>query len=113
MSQTKENKNQTLYNASALYSEKWLARLMSDCILCPRNCHVNRTLGNSGYCGSSDLLFAARAALHFWEEPCISGTRGSGTVFFSVCNLRCIFCQNHDIACSRVGLAVSTERRTW
>ena len=103
MEQTPKTQNQTLYNAPKLYSDKWLTQLMSDCTLCPRNCHADRTLGNNGYCGSSDRLFAARAALHFWEEPCISGTNGSGTVFFSGCNLRCIFCQNHNIALGVIG----------
>jgi len=80
------------------------------CRLCPRNCGVDRLAGQTGVCGETAEVRLARAALHFWEEPCLSGTAGSGTVFFSGCSLRCIFCQNHDIACSRVGLAVSTER---
>ena len=80
---------------------------MQDCTLCPRNCHVNRTDGQIGYCGQSAEITAARAALHFWEEPCISGTKGSGTVFFSGCNLRCVFCQNHDIALGKKGKPVS------
>lgn len=88
-------------------TENWLHQLMSDCTLCPRSCHVNRTLGKVGYCGKSDRLYAARAALHLWEEPCISGTNGSGTVFFSGCNLRCIFCQNHTIAIGRDGREIS------
>lgn len=83
---------------------------MQDCTLCPRNCHVNRTDGQTGYCGQTADITAARAALHFWEEPCISGTSGSGTVFFSGCNLRCIFCQNHDIALGQKGKPVSLNR---
>ena len=82
---------------------------MSDCVLCPRKCHANR-LGKTGYCGQTDSLMAARAALHFWEEPCISGSRGSGTVFFSGCNLRCVFCQNHNIAIGKAGQPISLER---
>lgn len=71
---------------------------LTDCVLCPRECHVNRTIGRIGYCGQSDKIVAARAALHMWEEPCISGANGSGAVFFAGCNMRCVFCQNYDIA---------------
>ncbi len=83
---------------------------MSDCALCPRKCHANRLDGQKGYCGQSAELTAARAALHFWEEPCISGTQGSGTVFFSGCNLRCVFCQNHDISVGNYGSKISENR---
>lgn len=83
---------------------------MTDCTLCPRRCHVNRAAGHTGYCGQTDKLMAARAALHFWEEPCISGINGSGTVFFSGCNLRCVFCQNHSIALGEAGFSISIER---
>jgi len=83
---------------------------MQDCALCPRSCHANRSDGQTGYCGQGAEIFAARAALHFWEEPCISGTRGSGTVFFSGCNLRCVFCQNHDIALGQKGKLVSLSQ---
>ena len=68
------------------------------CNLCPRNCFVDREAGTYGYCGQTDKIYVARAALHMWEEPCISGKEGSGTVFFCGCPLRCIFCQNHIIA---------------
>lgn len=71
---------------------------MRDCTLCPRDCHANRLAGMSGFCGQSADLRAARAALHFWEEPCISGSRGSGAVFFSGYNLGCVFCQNQAIS---------------
>ena len=64
------------------------------CTLCPRQCRADRAAGRIGFCGAGGALKAARAALHFWEEPCISGTRGSGTVFFSGCTLKCCFCQN-------------------
>lgn len=74
---------------------------LSDCTLCPRECHVNRNAGQTGYCEQTDNISAARAALHKWEEPCISGTNGSGAVFFGGCNLRCVFCQNYAIAHSR------------
>ena len=88
----------------------WLQVQMSDCTLCPRQCHVDRLSGQLGYCGQTAELTAARAALHFWEEPCISGSEGSGTVFFSGCNLRCAFCQNHDIAIGKSGHNLSTKR---
>lgn len=88
---------------------KWRA-LLADCTLCPRNCHVNRLAGETGYCGQKAVIRAARAALHFWEEPCISGKNGSGTVFFSGCPLRCAYCQNHDIAIGRAGREISAER---
>ncbi len=100
------------------------------CRLCPRACGVNRLAGETGYCGMSAEIRAARAALHFWEEPCISGygecrpagmpsagapekndrRRGSGTVFFSGCNLRCVYCQNREIAAGKAGRVITGER---
>lgn len=87
-----------------------LQRLFADCTLCPRNCRANRLAGQSGYCGQTAQLRAARAALHYWEEPCISGRAGSGAVFFSGCTMRCVFCQNHEIAAGRAGKEISGER---
>lgn len=84
--------------------------ILEHCTLCPRNCGVNRLIGQVGYCGQTASLFAARAALHMWEEPCISGTEGSGTVFFSGCPLRCVYCQNHNIALGRTGKDISIDR---
>ncbi|MBQ8905307.1 MAG: radical SAM protein [Ruminococcus sp.] len=84
-------------------------RLLSSCTLCPRACRVNRLAGQTGFCGMGAEAVIARAALHHWEEPCISGTNGSGTVFFSGCTLRCVFCQNHRIAAEHVGKAVSAD----
>lgn len=84
--------------------------LLKHCTLCPRNCGVDRTMGETGFCGHSSALFAARAALHMWEEPCISGKEGSGTVFFSGCNLRCVYCQNQSIASGQTGKEISTDR---
>jgi len=83
---------------------------LKDCTLCPRECHVDRSLGNVGYCGQSAEIKAARAALHFWEEPCISGVNGSGAIFFSGCNLRCVFCQNHTIAQGYQGKTITVAR---
>lgn len=80
------------------------------CTLCPRNCQVNRTAGKTGFCGMPDTVQVARASLHMWEEPCISGTAGSGTVFFTGCNLKCVFCQNHSIAVGGKGKEVSTKQ---
>lgn len=80
------------------------------CMLCPRNCGVNRGAGETGVCGQTDTVKVARAALHYWEEPCISGTAGSGTVFFSGCALHCVFCQNHSIANGKAGKPVTQER---
>lgn len=78
------------------------------CLLCPRHCEVNRPAGERGFCGMTEELLVARAAPHFWEEPCISGKRGSGTVFFSGCNLRCVYCQNHKIAAGKLGRPMSS-----
>jgi len=71
---------------------------LSPCFLCPRACGARRSEGDKGVCGAGDRIKVARLALHAWEEPCISGTRGSGAVFFSGCNLRCIYCQNAQIS---------------
>lgn len=86
--------------------------LMSNCTICPRKCHVNRQAGQVGFCGQTAELAAARAALHYWEEPCISGSTGSGAIFFSGCNLQCVFCQNHDIAMGKNGKIISSRRLT-
>ena len=79
------------------------------CSLCPRECHVDRTV-STGFCGAGHELRAARAALHMWEEPCISGTTGSGTVFFSGCTLRCVFCQNFQLSHENYGKTISASR---
>lgn len=80
------------------------------CDLCPRKCLVDRKKGEKGICGQTEKLKVARAALHFWEEPCISGDAGSGAVFFSGCPLHCVFCQNENIANGTVGKEISLER---
>ena len=79
------------------------------CTLCPRECHADRTT-STGFCGAGHELRAARAALHMWEEPCISGTTGSGTVFFSGCTLRCVFCQNFQLSHENYGKTISVSR---
>mgnify|MGYP002327111464 CR=1 FL=1 len=83
---------------------------MNGCMLCPRQCQIKREEGKRGFCGESDLVRLSRAALHMWEEPCISGINGSGAVFFSGCTLRCVYCQNYHIANSEIGKIVSVER---
>ena len=81
------------------------------CTLCPRRCGAERTeTEGHGFCGMPAGLRVARAALHLWEEPPLSGTRGSGTVFFSGCTLRCCYCQNREISAGGFGRAVTTER---
>jgi len=80
------------------------------CTVCPRNCRVDRVNGKTGFCKETSDLRIARASLHMWEEPCISGTKGSGTVFFSGCNLKCIFCQNAEIALGETGKNISIQR---
>lgn len=83
---------------------------LNKCSLCPRKCNVNRNDGKKGYCGENNIVRIARASIHMWEEPCLSGTRGSGTVFFSGCNLHCVYCQNSCIANGDVGKEISVER---
>lgn len=96
---------------STIFSSEYsLASALSSCHLCPRNCGADRLSGKTGYCGQTATIRAARAALHFWEEPLLSGSNGSGAVFFSGCNLRCIFCQNHSIALGECGKEISIER---
>ena len=85
-------------------------KLLENCTLCPRECKVNRLEGMRGYCGMDSRIRAARAALHMWEEPCISGKKGSGAVFFSGCGLRCCFCQNRDIAIGDSGKEITVQR---
>lgn len=84
---------------------------MEGCRLCPRECKADRKNGERGVCGvSGEGVAAARAALHRWEEPCISGETGSGTVFFAGCPLRCVYCQNYDLARGRAGKRISAGR---
>lgn len=88
---------------------------MEPCTICPRRCNIPRPIaagqpGIMGLCKMPRQPMVARAALHNWEEPCISGIRGSGTVFFSGCSLRCCYCQNHNISMGEVGRFVSIER---
>ena len=79
------------------------------CSICPRKCNVERKTAN-GFCKTSEKFKLARAALHFWEEPCISGKNGSGAIFFSGCNLKCVYCQNYEISRDNKGMEISRER---
>lgn len=87
-----------------------MLEVLSSCRLCPRNCSINRLNGEMGFCRAGKEVLCARASLHLWEEPCISGKNGSGTVFFTGCNLRCVFCQNHEISQESTGKPVSIDR---
>lgn len=86
--------------------------MYENCNLCPRKCGIDRTAGKRGACGADEKIKIARAALHFWEEPCISGENGSGAVFFSGCQLHCEFCQNKDISDCTAGKTVDAGRLT-
>ncbi|MBO5454606.1 MAG: radical SAM protein [Clostridia bacterium] len=79
------------------------------CNLCPRKCNIDRQ-HKKGLCNTYDKILAANASLHMWEEPCISGDKGSGTVFFSGCNLKCVYCQNRNISLNNTGKEISVER---
>lgn len=83
---------------------------MEECRICPRNCGADRKRSKTGVCRETDRLRIARAALHMWEEPCISGKEGSGTVFFTGCNLRCVYCQNYELSRSRTGKEITESR---
>ncbi len=91
-------------------SEKLSMEALEHCVLCPRRCGVNRLEGEHGYCGAGRLARVALVSLHPWEEPCIAGKNGAGTVFFSHCILRCLFCQNAVISHEEYGIDVTEER---
>lgn len=80
---------------------------LKECCLCPRECKADRLNGKFGFCGAGKEVRIARAALHFWEEPCISGDNGSGTVFFSNCTMKCVYCQNYEVSTNNLGYEVS------
>ena len=85
---------------------------LKNCELCPRRCGVDRTAGQRGFCGASANVKIALVSLHQWEEPCLTGTNGAGTVFFSHCTMKCAFCQNYDVSHGGFGLEVTAERLT-
>lgn len=86
-----------------------MKNVLKDCCLCPRKCHVNRYI-NKGFCGEGDKIRVSLAKLFFYEEPPISGQNGSGAIFFSGCNLKCCFCQNHDISFNNYGINITIKR---
>ncbi len=89
----------TLYRSGELaWRAQRLEARLSSCDLCPRECRTDRLNGDTGYCRSGPLPIVASACAHFGEEPALSGTRGSGTIFFGNCNLRCVYCQNHQVS---------------
>ncbi|MDD6235971.1 MAG: radical SAM protein [Clostridiales bacterium] len=87
-----------------------MLELLKECRLCPRNCGVDRSNGQRGFCGAGASVRVGRAALHMWEEPCLSGASGSGTVFFSYCTLQCVYCQNAQISQGHAGKEITVER---
>jgi len=84
--------------------------MYTNCSICPRKCNIDRAGGQTGFCSMTDTLRVARASLHMWEEPCISGVNGSGTIFFTGCNLKCVFCQNHEIAIGNTGKEITISK---
>ena len=92
-----------------LHTDTFISDQIRHCQLCPRSCGTDRRQ-NTGFCMAPDRITAARAALHPWEEPCISGTNGSGTVFFSGCTLRCCFCQNYQISQELYGTELTSDQ---
>ena len=81
---------------------------MAKCNICPRNCNVDRMV-SKGFCGANDKVVISMSSLHMWEEPCIVGEKGSGTIFFSGCNLKCCYCQNYEISTNIVGKIYDTQ----
>lgn len=88
----------------------FMEELFNKCELCPRKCKVNRNNNELGFCRASNVMRIGGYHLHMWEEPVITGNRGSGTIFFSFCNLKCVYCQNYDISFKNIGEDVSVER---
>ena len=86
-----------------------MKRKFDKCVLCPRNCSVNRNCGEVGFCRASNEITIAKYYLHQWEEPCITGKNGSGTIFFTYCNLRCLFCQNYQISELNYGQNITVD----
>ena len=84
--------------------------VLNECRLCPRNCSANRNCGQVGFCKAGRKITIAKYYLHMWEEPCITGDKGSGTIFFTYCNLRCLFCQNYKISTLNYGIEISIEK---
>ena len=98
-----------MISSSQMLSHTAMNDILKSCELCPRRCGADRTK-TVGFCGGGALPRLAKAYLHMWEEPCISGTRGSGTVFFSGCSLKCCFCQNYRISAENFGKEIPVSR---
>lgn len=99
-----------LYESGELFKRiSALREILSDCVLCPRECHVNRLIGKRGVCRTGVVPLVCSAHPHFGEEPPLTGWGGSGTIFLTNCNLRCVFCQNHEISQGGEGAEVSTD----
>lgn len=99
------------YRCVSTEKRRKIVGTFQSCTLCPRNCRVDRSR-QKGVCQSSDRLMVSRAALHMWEEPCISAKEGSGAVFFAGCSLHCVFCQNFQISNGQMGQEISKEHLT-
>ncbi len=93
-----------------MYDNELYEKMLNSCELCARRCKVNRHNNELGYCEAGALPVAARASVYNWEEPCISGVRGSGAVFFSNCSLKCVFCQNREISSLKKGMTINEDR---
>lgn len=102
----------TSYLTDEGYNHK-LTEVLSDCTLCPRECHVNRTAGETGYCKSDSTLNVASVTLHKGEEPAISGPNGLCNIFFAHCNLQCIFCQNHQISSNQTDIVCLSPEHVY
>lgn len=87
-----------------------MEKLFNECTICPRECKVNRNNNELGYCRASNQMKIGGYHLHMWEEPIITGTNGSGTIFFSYCNLGCVYCQNYDISINHIGKEITINR---
>lgn len=102
-------KSRAVKNRTATIADKHLAPLAA-CHLCPRSCGANRLRDERGFCGAGRYARIGLVSLHPWEEPCLTNEKGAGTVFFSGCNMRCAFCQNHEISRENFGISVTEER---
>ncbi len=103
------NHSRSINESDGEFDMNKIEQIMSDCDICPRNCHVNRTAGKKGFCGAGSRPKLGRIALHNWEEPPISGERGSGALFFTDCNLKCCFCQNYALSQESLGREINVD----
>ena len=99
-----------IYNKELLHITMEMKQMSELCSICPRECKAERKNGRQGFCRMSEKPTVARVSVHMWEEPCISGDRGSGTIFFSGCVMKCVFCQNYKISAENFGREISAEQ---